>query len=344
MPPKKKSPASADKNFCAVCEEEVSEPVSGRGGDEAVKCEGICGAWLHRKCAGLTKMAFAEVCKSDNPFFCAQCKIGMLERELNSVSSQLASVVSKLSDLSGDVARLQSVPAIDSAASAPPSRPTSQGANSSMRERQVIHSEERKFNVVLFGVSECQTGSSRTQRQSEDLEKVASVLSLSEATVSTSSIRDHFRLGKFCEHSSKPRPILVKFVRAADASRVLSMSRLLKKPVFVKPDLSPSQRVRDSILLKERWSLITDGMPRASIKIRDSKLYVNQALFGSLDSHNVFHRASPSTTDSVQHSNAVCDVLSEPVMDSDSVQSTSVAGGQGASSLLPDDGESQDAS
>ena len=99
MPPKRKSPASADKNFCAVCEEEVSEPVSGRGGDEAVKCEGICGAWLHRKCAGLTKMAFAEVCKSDNPFFCAQCKIGMLERKLNSVSSQLASVVSKLSDL-----------------------------------------------------------------------------------------------------------------------------------------------------------------------------------------------------------------------------------------------------
>jgi len=42
--------------------------------------------------------------------------------------------------------------------------------------------------------------------------------------------------------------------------------------MVIKPELSPEE---DSVLLKERWSLILSGIPRSEIIIRDSHLYVS---------------------------------------------------------------------
>ena len=60
------------------------------------------------------------------------------------------------------------------------------------------------------------------------------------------------------------------------------------KNYSVKRDLSPTERLRDAVLLKERWSLIESGTPRTSIKIRHCKLYVGGVLHCSLDSNNSF--------------------------------------------------------
>ena len=88
--------------------------------------------------------------------------------------------------------------------------------------------------------------------------------------------------------SKKPKPILVKFVWSDDVFRVLAKSRELKKPRFVKPDPSPLQSKHESILLKERWSLIQSGESHNSIKIHNSKLFLNKKLYGFVDSTNVF--------------------------------------------------------
>ena len=53
-------------------------------------------AWLHRKCAGLSKAVFEEVCKSDAPFCFARGKLGQLELEQVSIGSQVNSQASKL--------------------------------------------------------------------------------------------------------------------------------------------------------------------------------------------------------------------------------------------------------
>ena len=45
-------------------------------------------------------------------------------------------------------------------------------------------------------------------------------------------------------------------------------SRASFAPYFVKPDLSPDQRVQEKILLKERWILIQSGVERSDIKIK----------------------------------------------------------------------------
>ena len=96
-------------------------------------------------------------------------------------------------------------------------------------------------------------------RQHEDMDKVASLFRGVDLSLSSSSIKNHFRFGKYTKKSMKPRPILVKFVPSEDVLCVLTKSRKLKKPISVKPDLSPLQRKHESILLKESWSLIQSG-------------------------------------------------------------------------------------
>ena len=95
------------------------------------------------------------------------------------------------------------------------------------------------------------------KRLHSDLSKAVYVLSGLDNSIQSPSIRDTFRLGKFSTyHHNRPTPLLVKFVRAADASSVLSKRSLLSNPIVIKPDLTPEERQRGSILLKERWTLI----------------------------------------------------------------------------------------
>ena len=67
----------------------------------------------------------------------------------------------------------------------------------------------------------------------------------------------------------------------------------MSHPFFVKPDLSPEERLRDSILLKERWKLIEAGTMRNEIKIRKNCLYVKGTLYGKLINSN-FQLSTPS--------------------------------------------------
>ena len=53
-------------------------------------------------------------------------------------------------------------------------------------------------------------------------------------------------------------------------------------PVVIKPDMSLKERKSESMLLKERWSLIQSGVPREVIKIRGSRLLVRNKLHGQV--------------------------------------------------------------
>ena len=46
--------------------------------------------------------------------------------------------------------------------------------------------------------------------------------------------------------------------------------------------MTHDQRLKESILLKERWSLIQSGIPRNSIRLRNSSLLVNKKLHGQV--------------------------------------------------------------
>ena len=137
----------------------------------------------------------------------------------------------------------------------------------------VIESE-KKFNLVLYGIRECPKGTPRHSRLVSDLKSVADILSSIDTQVSQLSIRDNYRLGKY--QPNRSRPILVKMTRSSEVSSILSnRHKLTSQPgIFIKADLE--ERLIESLLLKERRSLIELGVDCSGIKIRGNTIYVKK--------------------------------------------------------------------
>ena len=132
----------------------------------------------------------------------------------------------------------------------------------------------KKFNVVLYGVDECPSGTSRSARLVADLESVVSVFATIDSTFQAQALKDCFRLGKYNPAHDKPRPILVKFVKIADVSNIilLSKKRNLHQPYFIKPDMSREQRKQETVLMRKRWNLIQSRIPRNEVKFHNARL------------------------------------------------------------------------
>ena len=66
-----------------------------------------------------------------------------------------------------------------------------------------------------------------------DVKSVTSAFSkLESPPIDESSIKDCYGLGKYNPEANRPRPVLVKFLRYADASSILNGKSKLSKPVF----------------------------------------------------------------------------------------------------------------
>ena len=72
----------------------------------------------------------------------------------------------------------------------------------------------------------------------------------------STQILDCYHLGQFKVQHARPRPILVKLQRTIDANGILANRSSVSSPFLIKPDMSPVEHANESILLKERWSLI----------------------------------------------------------------------------------------
>lgn len=155
--------------------------------------------------------------------------------------------------------------------------------------------DERKFNVVVTGIAECPSGLTRFERQSHDMKSVADVLNPLDQSIQSNSVKDLYRLGKYNAQHEHPRPILVKFIRSADAATVLSRKSALSHPYYIHPDRPKSERLRNSALMKERCRLIQRGITRKSIKIRKENILVDNKLHGTLETDGQFivHESSP---------------------------------------------------
>ena len=142
---------------------------------------------------------------------------------------------------------------------------------------------DRKFNIVVYGLDESLQGTSRHERKLQDTKKIEDVVQSLNSKVSSQSIRDCVGLGKYKAFSLRPRPILVNLTRVADVQMLFSSRRSLQKPLIIKPDLPLEKRIMEATLLKQRWAVIESGISASSIKIRDSKLYVGESIYGIAD-------------------------------------------------------------
>ena len=123
-------------------------------------------------------------------------------------------------------------------------------------EKQKENASDRRFNIVMYGVKESPANTNRSTRLDQDLFNITHAFSQTNLPLERQSIKDCCRLGKFNSNAIKPRPILVSFLRSIDASMALSKISEFKSSIRIKPDLSPEERAQESVLLKERWSLI----------------------------------------------------------------------------------------
>ena len=69
--------------------------------------------------------------------------------------------------------------------------------NNSKSVQTLVSSEERKFNIVVFGTPECESSSSQLVHTSEDLNSVSKTFSTIDCKFNDGTIRDCFRLGKY---------------------------------------------------------------------------------------------------------------------------------------------------
>jgi hypothetical protein len=91
MSPKKPKPAT-----CDLCCKQIQE-----GKEEALHCEGGCGLWFHRYCAGVSVSLFKELAGSPEPFLCYICYQRSqlaVTKELRNEVAHLKSEITKLSE------------------------------------------------------------------------------------------------------------------------------------------------------------------------------------------------------------------------------------------------------
>ena len=121
--------------------------------------------------------------------------------------------------------------------------------------------------------------------------------------ISSQSIRDCLRLGKYKQSASHPRPLLLKLNRSLDVTTILSNRDKAPQGIAIKPDLTLQERQRNSLLLGERWKLMQAGTDKKNIKIRSSIIYLNgnkhaQALNNCLQYYDSTSPSAPIITSS----------------------------------------------
>ena len=290
-PPSKRPTKNGEKSgeppsVCVTC----SKPAN----KDSIECE-FCHEWEHYQCAGISKNAYKMLGNSgpNVMFFCTVChpQLTLTLKFINQIEDKQKAMENKLQKLEDE---LKCISASNTQPSSIEQTDTFTGKSTTKQiSPQGRTQHDRKFNVVVYGIKESNKGTPRHERTDHDLQSVAQIITKVDNNINPLSICDLVRLGKYQADSNRPRPLLVKFNRAIDVSVLLAKTSSLPKEIKIKPDMSPTERQTESILLKERWSLIQAGHERKNIKLRGSKIFVNNKLHGEvIDSSLVLSQTS----------------------------------------------------
>ena len=278
MPPKSsktqhKAASAANQDPCCICLQKFGPK------DEVLFCSGSCQKYLHRYCASVSEQAFKGLASEDaDPFLCFCCFKAHKEKQVASLLSTVESLKEEINALKAATAATAStINSSNTGSGERLSLPSSSPRHPTSSEEPALHkyqsgecpsqsfsgasNPDKKFNVVLYGMDECPSGMFKSARLEADLNKVVQVFASVDSSIQSPSIKDCFRLGKFSSSQSRPRPVLVKFVRIADVTTILSKKRMVPHPFKIKPDMTREQRVCESVLLKE---MATDSIWCAS--------------------------------------------------------------------------------
>ncbi len=156
------------------------------------------------------------------------------------------------------------------------------------------------FSIWFYEIPEYPTGTPLEARCQKDVEACLSIINSFDPSINEESLWGVHRVGSFSKESKNPRPVKVKFVRVADAARVLLHRNSLSTKV--KPHFSEEHRLRYKVLNKERQSLIDSGISTDSIRIcsRAKILLVDGKIYGKLHSSHKFQYVTVTTADKTE--------------------------------------------
>ncbi len=277
---------------CSVCEKTIYD--KGKKSQDSVFCEGTCQAWMHRICCGLPKEAFKKVQDLNEPYLCNYCfredhknKLEGQKQEITLLKARICQLESMVVPVSGpldSIQKNQTTPYAQTVKNH--TRPSSNHTRSSYQGNPIsTHSQnyERRFNMVIRGLEESSQGTPRSHRVKYDNDLVLAALTKVDPSITPHCVRDCTRLGKYTE--SKNRLLLVKLNSSSTVTAVLSSKKALATlhHLSIQPDLSPEDRKKLSILLKERRKLIDEGTIRKDIKIKGNILILKGEKYGYTD-------------------------------------------------------------
>ena len=288
---------------CPICDDEINDEKH-----DSVHCDGSCQTWLHRGCAGLSTKKFAAMCVAtvpDQPFYCVSCQLTNQSRDLEALklshdkqAKDFELIKQYISTLSSELTQLKdqlpvsqaggSSDVFDVTQSSYQHRHTPKQKQSVPRRGPAASnsttSQDRKFNVIIFGIDEAPAGTPRFSRIKHDSSQITTIINSLDCPDINQSVRDHFRLGKFLSSATRPRPVKVCLTKSSDVATLLLKRNKNLHPVYIHPDRSPDQRKAISILNDNRRSLIKSGTDPLSVKIRGFSLLVDNQSYGYI--HN----------------------------------------------------------
>ena len=237
----KKKSKSSHTVSCCICEADIVDDT-----DESVLCEGICQAWMHRKCAGISRQVFAVISKSNDPYLCSHCMLSNYKEEIVSLKNQVNSLSNELALLKGN-----QVPTDVSDSSLPDDSQVSiSSADKHIKTmfNDYINEEKEKakrcLNIIIHNIPESPSEDGNT-RKKHDTDFVTDI---SHQHLNTKvSINKCFRIGK---KGAKPRLLKISLGTELEKAIILHNRTKLRDPklspvlhkVFITPDLTPKER------------------------------------------------------------------------------------------------------
>ena len=177
--PSKRS--SNAKHLCPICDDAIEDSSSKSKGHDAVFCDGTCNTWLHRGCAGLSKIAFKKVASSSHPFYCTHCSLSEQKKEIEALKGTVEKLSSDFRTVSSMLAKISSEkksPQEDSRTSqqlklttddsSPVEPPSHKPPSISPRPSSVT----QKFNIIVKGLPEHRQGTPQHIRLNNDYGEV----------------------------------------------------------------------------------------------------------------------------------------------------------------------------
>ena len=103
--------------------------------------------------------------------------------------------------------------------------------------------------MLSFIIDESPKDTARSEHQKHDLSKLLNILSDIDSTLTTASIHDFHRFGKFKPFNTRPHPLLIKLPRTFEASLILSKKdSLTSSTISIKQDLSCEEHAIENAL------------------------------------------------------------------------------------------------